>query len=177
MSGQTPTQTSQNMVISASVTYAEALPHLLPFLPDGLQTHPADLKKLEFMWADLTARAQTLPEIADAARYLLADIADDYTEEHTAILLEAHHTLHDAYDTFSAVTEWNAEILHQVIANLVQHHGGSFKTVGRPLRVALTAQLGGPDMSRIMAALGQNECLRRLKVALHHVHENGGHHH
>ncbi len=160
-----------------SLPFTEVKPHLLAFLPDAAQTHPADFKKLEFMWADFTTRAQTLPEIADAARYLLADVTESYTEEHTAILLEAHHLLHDVYDTFSAVTEWNAEILHQVIANLVQHHGGSFKTVGRPLRVAITAQLGGPDMSRIMAALGQNECLRRLKVALHHVHQNGGHHH
>ncbi len=160
-----------------ALPFAEVKPHLMPFLPEGTNTHPADLKKLELLWADLTTRAQTLPEVATAASYLLADPTTTYTPEHTQILIEAHHLLHELYDTFSAVTEWNGDILHEVIANQVQHHGGSFKTVGRPLRVALTAQLGGPDMSRIMGALGQNECLRRLKVALHHIHENGGHHH
>jgi glutamyl/glutaminyl-tRNA synthetase len=91
-------------------------------------------------------------------------------------MLEGHGALHDLYDTFSAITEWTPEILHAAIANLVEQSGGNFKAVGRPLRVAVTASLGGPDMSKIMAALGQNETLRRLKVSLHHVHASGGQH-
>ena len=159
-----------------SAPFAYIKPYLLPFLPDGTDTHASDLAKLEYLWSDLTARAQTLPEIATAASFLLTDATESYTPEHTAILLEAHGLLHDIYETFSAVTEWTPQILHDVIANLVEQHGGSFKTVGRPLRVAVTAATGGPDMSKIMAALGQNETLRRLKASLHHVHENGGHH-
>ncbi|RZK98888.1 MAG: glutamate--tRNA ligase [Rubrivivax sp.] len=151
-------------------------PHLVPFLPDGAQTHHADLARLEAMWPDLSARAQTLVEIVEAAKFLITDPTQDYTPDHTAILLEGHDALHTAYDAFSAVTQWNADILHAVIAKMVENAGGSFKAVGRPLRVAVTAQLGGPDMSRIMAALGQNESLRRLKIALHHIHNNGGHH-
>lgn len=154
----------------------EILPHLLPFLPDTQQTHPADLKKLETLWADLTARAQTLPEVATAASYLLTDPTQAYTDEHTKIMLEGHNALHEAYDALSAVTEWTPEILHAVVHTLVENNGGNFKAVGRPLRVAVTASLGGPDMSKIMGALGQNETLRRIKVALHHVHANGGAH-
>ena len=159
-----------------SLPFSKVLPHLLPFLPDGPQTHSADLAKIDAMWTDLTTRAQTLPEIAKAAEFLITDSTEAYTGEHTRILLEAHGVLHDIYETFSAVAQWNAEILHDVIANLVEQNGGSFKTVGKPLRVAVTAATGGPDMSRIMAALGQNETLRRLKASLHHVHDNGGHH-
>ncbi len=159
-----------------SEPFSTVLPHLLPFVPDMQQTHPSDIKKLETMWEDLTARAQTLPEVATAANYLLTDPTDSYTEEHTKILLEGHHALHDIYDALCCVTEWTPEILHAVIAKLVENAGGSFKAVGRPLRVAVTASLGGPDMAKIMAALGQNETLRRIKVSLHHVHANGGAH-
>ena len=159
-----------------SLPFADVKPYLLPFLPDMQQTHPSDLTRMEFMWTDLTARAQTLPEVAVAANYLITDPTSTYTEEHTKIMLEGHDALHDSYDRFSAVTAWKPEILHAVIATQVEQSGGNFKAVGRPLRVALTANLGGPDMSKIMATLGQNESLRRIKVALHHVHENGGHH-
>ncbi len=159
-----------------TLPFSTILPHLLPFLPDGAQTHHADLARLEAMWADLSARAQTLPEVVEAAKFLITDPTQDYDDSHTAIMLEGHDVLHTAYDAFSAVTEWNAEILHAVIAKMVENAGGSFKAVGRPLRVAVTAQAGGPDLSKIMAVLGQNESLRRLKVALHHVHNNGGHH-
>jgi glutamyl-tRNA synthetase len=160
-----------------SLPFAAIKPHLIPFLPDGAQTHQSDFNRLEAMWTDLAARAQTLPDVVTAGLFLITDPTPTYTEEHTRIMLEGHNPLHDAYDAFSAVTQWTADILHDVVAKLVENHGGSFKTVGRPLRVAVTAQTGGPDMSKIMATLGQNETLRRLKVALHHVHANGGHHH
>lgn len=159
-----------------ALPFAEVLPHLAAFLPDGADTHPADLKKLETLWPDLTARAQTLPEVVEAGLFLISDPTTAYTPEHTATLLEAHHPLHEIYDVLSAVIEWNAEILHAAIHNLVEKHGGNFKIIGKPLRVAVTARPGGPDMAKIMAALGQNETLRRLKTALHHVHDNGGHH-
>lgn len=160
-----------------TLSFDEVKPFLLPFLPDADKTHPTDLTRIEALWTDLTARAQTLPEVATAAAYLISDPTSTYTEEHTKILLEGHGALHDAYDMLSAVTQWNADILHAAVANLVEQSGGNFKAVGRPLRIAVTASLGGPDMGKIMAALGQNETLRRLKVALHHIHNNGGHHH
>lgn len=159
-----------------SLPFQEVKPHLLPFLPDGPATHAADLSKLEALWADLTARATTLPEVATAGHFLLSDPTQSYTPEHTAILVEGHHPLHELYDAFSRLNNWNAEEIHTAIHHAVEHNGGNFKVVGKPLRVAVTAATGGPDMSKIMAALGQNETLRRLKVALHHVHESGGHH-
>lgn len=160
-----------------TLPFAEVKPHLIPFLPDGVNTHHADFTKLETLWADLTARAQILPEVVTAAHFLLVDTTREFTEEHTQIMLEGHNALHDIYDHISAITEWNADVLHAAIANLVEQSGGNFKAIGRPLRVAVTSATGGPDMGKIMAALGQNETLRRLKVALHHVHDNGGHHH
>ncbi|MBI1309567.1 MAG: glutamate--tRNA ligase [Proteobacteria bacterium] len=160
-----------------TLPFGQILPHLVPFLPDGAQTHKADLERLEALWPDLTARAQTLPEIVTAATAFITDPTRAYTAEHTAILLEGHDALHHLYDALSSLPEWQEEALKAAIHHQVEHMGGNFKAVGRPLRVALTAATGGPDLARIMAVLGQSEVLRRLKVSLHHIHENGGHHH
>lgn len=176
MSGSTTPQTPQNLVISASLTFAEAKPHLLPLLPDAEHTHPADLKKLEFLWEDLTARAQTLPQLAHAAQFLLADVSESYTAAHTHTLLQAHHLLHHVYDALSAVTEWTPDILTAVLTNLAHHSGQSPEHLDTSLRTALCAQTEGPALARILTALGQNESLRRLKTALHHIHQNGGGH-
>lgn len=159
-----------------SLQMAEVLPHLMPFLPDGEKTHASDLERLHALWPELTQRAKVLPDVVKAGLFLITDPTRDYAGEHTAILLEGHHALHDLYNAFSNLKEWTAETLHEAIHHAVEQAGGNFKAVGRPLRVAVTAATGGPDMAKIMAALGQNETLRRFKVALHHIHENGGHH-
>ena len=163
-----------------TLSFTEILPHLQPFLPDADKTHPADLKKLEVMWPDLVARAKTLPEAVTGAMALITDATTQYTEEHTAILLEGHNPLHHLYDAFSKVKDWQEKPIHDALQAEVEKeaNGGkpNFKLFARPLRVALTAAVGGPDLSRIMYALGQQETLRRLKVSLHHVHNNGGHH-
>lgn len=159
-----------------TLPFAEILPHLLPFLPEQQQTHSTDITKLEHMWTDLAARATTLPEVAQAAHFLLTDVTEDFTPEHTQILLEGHHPLHDIYNAFSRLPEWTEPTIHTALDALVKANPGGFKAVGRPLRVATTAQTGGPALPKILATLGHNETLRRLKKSLHHIHANGGHH-
>jgi len=160
-----------------ALSFEEVTPHLLPFLPEGSAIHPSDLARLQALWPALTQRAHTLPQVVEAGLFLITDPTQNYDDAATAIMLEGHHPLHDLYDAFSTVKEWNEQAAHDALHHVVEHMGGNFKAVGRPLRVAITGRTGGPDMAAVMAALGQNETLRRLKAALHHVHEHGGHHH
>jgi glutamyl-tRNA synthetase len=135
--------------------------------------------RLEKMWPELTKRAQTLPEVKAAGLPLLAENIGEIWQADAAlteIMLTSHMPLHWHYDALSAVTEWSTEVLEAVVKNVVAQHGNDFKAVGRPLRIALTASLGGPSLGHVMAALGQKETLERLKTALHHGHHHGAAH-
>lgn len=146
-------------------------PHLARFMPNATE---ADTTKLRALWPHLTARAQTLPEIVAAAAPILAPVA--YEDAHIAVLAEGHHALHHVYDALAALPDFTEAAIHDCLHAQAEALGG-FKHVGKPTRVALTAQTGGMDLSAIMAALGQKETLHRLKTALHHLHAHGHGHH
>lgn len=164
-----------------TLPFAEILPHLQRFLPGAAGTsHQSpvtshELSRIEKLWPELSKRATTLPEAVTAAMPFITDPTTAYTPEHTKILLEGHDTLHIFYEALNAATDWSVPALDALIQHLVaEKFGGKFP--GKPVRIALTAVMGGPHLPDIMSALGQTETLRRLKVALHHIHENGGHH-
>jgi glutamyl-tRNA synthetase len=160
-----------------TLPFDEILPHLIAFLPEKDATSPAMLARLASMWPHIAPRAQTLEEAATAALPVLTDPTQTYTPDDTVIMDEGHHALHEVYDILAPMEQFENEPIHEALKAVVEKLGGGFKAVGRPVRVALTAQTGGPDLSAIMVALGQKETLRRLKVALHHVHERGHGHH
>jgi glutamyl-tRNA synthetase len=154
---------------------AEVWPH---FIAVCGPLEPEATRRVQTMWPQLTQRAHTLLEVRAAAAPLLTDVTQTWAGnlELVEVLLYAHMPLHWHYDALSAVTDWTVPVLEAVVKNTVAQHGGDFKTVGRPLRVALTAQLGGPSVAEFLAALGQTESLRRLKAALHFGHHHGAAH-
>ena len=61
--------------------------------------------------------------------------------------------------------EFTAEALDTLLHDYVAKGGLKFKQVGPPLRSALTGLAGGPSVHDVMAALGREESLARIKRA------------
>lgn len=59
-------------------------------------------------------------------------------------------------------TEFNAEILHDAMANFVTAQEIGFGKIGMPLRLSLVGALQGPDVPVIMAMLGKDETIARI---------------
>lgn len=66
-------------------------------------------------------------------------------------------------ETFSAVPEWTSQQIHEAFENLVREAG---KIDMQLLRVLITGVAGGPQLFDMLALMGKEEVLRRLKTAL-----------
>jgi glutamyl-tRNA synthetase len=63
-------------------------------------------------------------------------------------------------------SDWQAETIHQVINDAVTKNGLKFPKLAMPLRVAITGIAQSPSIDQVMAILGKEEVLTRLKAVL-----------
>ena len=78
---------------------------------------------------------------------------------------DGKHQLSVLHDLIAETPEFTAEALDALLHDYVAKGGLKFKQVGPPLRSALTGLAGGPSVHDVMAALGREESLARIKRA------------
>ncbi|WP_458399127.1 glutamate--tRNA ligase [Mailhella sp.] len=78
---------------------------------------------------------------------------------------DGKHQLTVLHDLIAEAPEFTAEALDALLHDYVAKGGLKFKQVGPPLRSALTGLAGGPSVHDVMAALGREESLARIKRA------------
>ena len=78
---------------------------------------------------------------------------------------DGKHQLSVLHDLIAEMPEFTAEALDTLLHDYVAKGGLKFKQVGPPLRSALTGLAGGPSVHDVMAALGREESLARIKRA------------
>jgi glutamyl-tRNA synthetase len=61
------------------------------------------------------------------------------------------------------VTPWTAATTESAMRNFAETHGLKLGAVAQPLRVALTGRTTSPGIFEVLAVLGQDECLARLR--------------
>jgi len=118
----------------------------------------------------LKPRAKTLIEMADQARYLM-DIRPLSITGKTAKPLKRE----GAIDLVLALTQrlksrkdaaWTTEALQALLTDFAEQREIGFGRVGQPVRAALTGGSPSPDLSIVLALLGQDEVLGRLDDAI-----------
>ena len=82
-----------------------------------------------------------------------------------ALNVDGKHQLSVLHDLIAEMPEFTAEALDTLLHDYVAKGGLKFKQVGPPLRSALTGLAGGPSVHDVMAALGREESLARIKRA------------
>jgi len=78
---------------------------------------------------------------------------------------DGKHQLSVLHGLIAEMPEFTAEALDTLLHDYVAKGGLKFKQVGPPLRSALTGLAGGPSVHDVMAALGREESLARIKRA------------
>jgi glutamyl-tRNA synthetase len=120
--------------------------------------------KKEILLDALKERAKTLKELAQMAKEILKE-PQNYDEKALKKVTKANFK--EVLESFLEKVEQKEPHLpvdfHEIIEEVVKEKGIGFGKIGQPLRVALTGKLGGPDLSDIMAIIGKDEVIKRVK--------------
>jgi glutamyl-tRNA synthetase len=112
----------------------------------------------------LKARAKTLKELVDGAGYLIAarPLALD---EKAAKALDAgaRALLGGLLPRLEAAQDWQVSALEDIVRAFCEAEGAKLGAVAQPLRAALTGKAVSPPVFDVMAALGREEALARIR--------------
>jgi glutamyl-tRNA synthetase len=128
-----------------------------------LRLEPKQMSILVEAMPELKARAHTLNELADGARFLFANRPLDIEEGAAALLSpQARKLLAAAHNKLAALANWDGESLEAAIREVAEGGGVKLGKLAQPLRAALTGRTTSPGIFDVLALLGREESLARI---------------
>ena len=122
-----------------------------------------DLERLCKAMPELKARAHSINELADGARFLFVERPLAIDEEAAALLTdEARALLGSASVALVALANWDVPSLEAAIREVAEGSGVKLGKLAQPLRVALTGRTTSPGIFDVLALLGRDESLARI---------------
>jgi glutamyl-tRNA synthetase len=146
---------------------SELADEIVPFIKVKGYAVPGDKKWLEKMIATLRERTKTLAELVDAAHYYLAD--DIFLDEKAVQKFLTRDTaapIQSLIDKLSALGDFNESTVEQAFVRTLEEHGLQMGKLAQPVRVALTGSTVSPGIHDVIAVLGKERTILRLKNAL-----------
>lgn len=145
-----------------------AIEQLLPHIAGGQELiskmTPALHAKMLAAMPGLKERAKTLVELFDASRFLWASRPLDINDQAKALLTpEAKALVATLLPELEAVTDWTAAAIEAVVRPFAERSGQKLGAVAQPLRAALTGRTTSPPIFDVLAVLGRDESLARLR--------------
>ena len=113
---------------------------------------------------ELKARAHTLNELAEGARFLFdkRPLAMETAAE-ALLTPESRALLKSAHGALSKVGSWDHDNLDRCIREVAEAEGVKLGKLAQPLRAALTGRTTSPGIFDVLALLGQGESLNRIE--------------
>ncbi|MRI59095.1 MAG: glutamate--tRNA ligase [Epsilonproteobacteria bacterium] len=126
-----------------------------------------DHDRKEILLDALKERAKTIKELAEMAKEILeAPQAYDEKACKKACKGEWKEILQDFAQRLERATPHLPSDYHDLIKEVVEARQIGFGKIGQPLRVALLGKMSGPDLADVMAIVGKDETLRRIRALL-----------
>lgn len=125
---------------------------------------------LEKMVATLQPRAKTLVELVELAHIYLSD--EIKFEDKTAkkfFTSEVRGPLEALIGKLTAITEFSEHNVEEAFAEILKEKGLSLGGLAQPVRVALTGSTASPGIYEVIAVLGKERTLKRLRQALEYI--------
>jgi glutamyl-tRNA synthetase len=140
------------------------LPHIAGGPELAAKLTPDTRQKLLAAMGGLKERAKTLVELADGARFIVADRPLALDENAAGLLTaDARALLGDLSEDLKAVEPWGAQTTEQAVRAFAERKGIKLGSVAQPLRAALTGRTTSPPIFDVLAVLGKSESLGRLQ--------------
>ncbi len=153
---------------SADADLIATLENLLPHIAGGQELAskmtPALRAKLLIAMPALKERTKTLVELFDATRFLWASRPLELNDQAKALLTPEAKTVTAALlPDLIAVSDWTPEAIEAVVRGYAERTGLKLGAVAQPLRAALTGRTTSPPIFDVLAVLGKDESLARLR--------------
>ena len=112
---------------------------------------------------ELKARAHTLIELAEGARFLFSTRPLEVDESASALLTDdARARLKSAHEALSALGDWTHDSTEEAIRTVADAAGLKLGKLAQPLRAALTGKTTSPGIFDVLLLLGKGESLDRI---------------
>jgi glutamyl-tRNA synthetase len=143
---------------------------IVPYIRAKNYPVPEDKEWLKKMIATLQERAKTLVELVDAAHYYLSDeIKLDEKAAKKFLTADAAAAIQSLIDKLSALGEFTESAIEQAFTATLNEYGLAMGKLAQPVRVALTGGTVSPGIHDVIAVLGKERTLKRLRKALEFV--------
>ncbi|MDO9428003.1 MAG: glutamate--tRNA ligase [Methylobacterium sp.] len=140
------------------------LPALGPSRGIATPMAPELREKLTTAMPGLKERAKTLVDLLDSAYYLTATRPLTLDEKATGLLgSEARERLAAILPALEALPEWTVAATEGAVRAFAESAAIKLGQIAQPLRAALTGRATSPPVFDVMAVLGREECLGRLR--------------
>jgi glutamyl-tRNA synthetase len=149
---------------------AQLADEIVPYIQTKGYPVPQDKKWLETMLATLQERAKTLTELVDAAHYYLSD--EIVLEEKAAkkfLTRDAAAPIQSLIDKLAMLSEFTEAAIEQAFTNTLNEYGIQMGKLAQPVRVALTGATVSPGIHDVIAVLGKERTIDRLRKALEYI--------
>ncbi len=145
-------------------TLEQLLPHVAGGQELASKMTPALREKLLVAMPGLKERAKTLVELFEASRFLWASRPLELNDQAKAMLtVEAQGVIAKLLPELETAAEWTAEAIEAVVRGFAERAGLKLGQVAQPLRAALTGRTTSPPIFDVLAVLGKEESLARLR--------------
>ncbi|MHA1190131.1 MAG: glutamate--tRNA ligase, partial [Alphaproteobacteria bacterium] len=119
-------------------------------------------QRLLALMPGLKERAKTLVELADVARFAVAERPLSLDEKAVAILTPDARQLLAGLAELLANAPWTASDLENTVRQFAEIAGVKLGTIAQPLRCALTGTTRSPGIFDVLVALEREESLARI---------------
>lgn len=128
---------------------------------------------IEALIPPLRERSETLLDFVDgAAPYLLESITMDEAAATKHLTATIAPSLKEFADMVEAESDFSKETLEHMLHDLIQRQGVKMGKVAQPLRVALTGRTVSPGIYEVMALLGKDRTIQRIRDAVERALNN-----
>jgi glutamyl-tRNA synthetase len=149
----------QHMVRAAP---SALVPHLRYQL-DRLGLKCDDDAMLEGLIVAQRERSKTLKEMAQNSRFFFTDAIEmDPKAAAKHLGAEAAEGLREVHKRLSALPEWTAPAIHDVLNGLATERGVGLGKIVQPVRVAISGGTVSPPIDATLALLGRERTLKRI---------------
>jgi glutamyl-tRNA synthetase len=121
-------------------------------------------RRLEAAMGTLKERAKTLVELIQGAEFLFNDGPRTLDDAAAKLLTPEARAALAKILTVLETTNWGAQELETAARNFAEQNGLKLGQVAQPLRAALTGRTNSPPLFAMLALLGREESLIRLRA-------------
>lgn len=115
-------------------------------------------------------RCKTLKEMAERSRYFYEEIKTyDEAAMKKHFSAETAELLHQLLDALTALSDWSAAAIHQVIIAISERLNVKLGQVAQPIRIAMTGSTISPPIDITLQLIGKDRSINRLMKAINYT--------